>query len=87
MSLKANASMTFVGYGVGNDGITLNFVCAQPGAGEPTDYLVFFTDTELTAISTQPQLAAAVRAKLERKYRLTNIASKLDAFIGQSLTI
>ena len=87
MALKVSATMTFTGYVVRDDGIQLNFSCATPGAGEPTDYAILLTDSDLAAITTQAQLSTAVRTKLERKFRLSGIASKLDPFIGQSLVI
>lgn len=87
MALQANANMTFNRYVVEDDGIRLWFVCSNPGGGEPSDYTIFFTDAELSAITTQVQLRSAVITKLQRAYRATNIATKLDQFIGQSVTI
>lgn len=87
MALPVNSTMTFLGYDVIDLGISMRFVCLLPGAGQPTDYSIVLTDAELAGVSTQPQLATLVRTKLERKFRATNIASKLDPFIGQSLVI
>lgn len=87
MTLKANATMTFKTYLVVDGGIQMNFVCLDPGPGETTDYSILLTDTELVAITTQPQLLTLVTAKLNRKLRAANIASKLDPLINQSIVV
>lgn len=95
MPVNPNATFTFQSpdggftpaYEVTDDGIILHFVCANPGPGLPTGYSIRFGFSELAAISTQNALRNAVIDKLNTKIRATNIASKLDPFIGQSLTI
>lgn len=87
MALKVNAALTFSGYDVNDDGTVLRFVCADPGAGEPSEYSVLLTDADLSAVSTQPQLRTLVISKLQRRYRAAVVASKLDQFVGQSVTI
>lgn len=95
MALQANVTMTFTPaspeqgkpYRVMDAGIEMTFVCLNPGPGEVSVYTIVLTDAELAAVTTQPQLTTLVRNKLERKYRMVNIASKLDLFIGQSLII
>lgn len=87
MALKPNARLTFVRYEVERDGVTLWFLCHDPGAGQPSDYPVFVSNTELAAITTQLQLRDLCLAKLKRWYRADGIASKLDALIGQSITL
>jgi len=87
MGLKENATMTFMDYQVEDGGIRLHFLCPDPGPGEASDYFVLVTDDELSGISSLPELKQLVTAKLERALRATNIASKLDGLIGQSLTI
>lgn len=66
-------------------GVLMHFVCPAPGPGQPTGYDIFLTDAELAAITTANQLRTLVETKLNRKIRATGIASKLDAFIGQSV--
>lgn len=87
MALKANAALVFDSYEVQDAGIAMIFRAPDPGAGQPSYWQIFFTDAELSAISTQPQLFSAVTTKLQRKFRASGIASKLDPFIGQSITI
>lgn len=87
MTLRANAVMTFKTYVIGDSGIQMNFVCLDPGPGETTDYSIFLTDADLAGVSTQGQLANLITTKFNRKVRATNIASKLDQFINQSITI
>ena len=87
MALRTNAVMAFVGYEVVDDGIAFRFVCGDPGGGEPSDYYVFMTDAELAAVTTAAQLRTALTTKLGRKLRATGIASKLDSFIGSTITI
>ena len=94
MPLQTNAVMTFVGYEMDKcqgllaaPGLYLHFVCANPGPGEVSDYYVIVTDAELAGISTQAALRTLVITKLQRAYRASGIASKLDQFIGQSVTI
>lgn len=87
MALRPNAIMIFTDYAVVDTGITFHFVCPDPGPGLNSDYFVFLTDAELAGVSSQPQLRTLVQTKLDRKLRALGIATKLDAFIGQSLTV
>lgn len=87
MALAANAVMTFTAYDVEDDGIRLRFVCSNPGGGEPSDYDILLTDAELAGVSTQAQLKTLVTTKLQRRWRAYGIASKIDQFVGQSITI
>lgn len=87
MSLKANATFTFRGYEITESGMTLRFTVADPGPGEPTDYLVTITDTDLGTITNAADFRALVMARLSRRARGTGIAAKLDAFVGQSVTL
>jgi hypothetical protein len=80
-------TVTFTGYTVEDVGIRLSFVAATPGPGMPTDLEVAITDSELAAVTTQQQLRTLVESELNRKLRATNIASKLDPFIGQTLVV
>jgi hypothetical protein len=79
--------MTFASYEVRDDGIGFRFTCADPGAGMESDYYVLMTDAELNATTTVPQLRTALTTKLSRKLRATGIASRLDTFIGQTITV
>lgn len=87
MPVQANATFIFQSYFVSDGGISLVFLCTDPGPGEESEYTVLVTDAELSAVTTQVQLRNLVDAKLKRKIRSANIASKLDQFIGQSLVI
>ena len=87
MGLNPNVSMTFTEYGITDTGIQMNFVCYNPGPGLPTDYTVFLTDAEIAAVSNLAQFKSLVLGKLQRKFRATGIASKLDQYIGQSVVI
>jgi hypothetical protein len=73
--------LTFQGYSVGDSGITLYFT------SDNGRVKLFLADSELTAVTTQVQLRALVTAKLRRKLQAEGIASKLDAFVGMSVTI
>ena len=77
-------NLTFLSYTVEKDGTRLLFT-AMPTISE--EYEIFFTDAELAAITTQLQLRNAVITKLQRKVQAVGIASKLDTFIGQQVTI
>lgn len=87
MPVQPNATFTFTSYTVDDGGITLHFVCPNPGPGEANDYYVAVTDAELAAVSTAPQFVTLVTTKLQRKIRASGIASKLDPRIGSSLVI
>lgn len=87
MAINANASLTFTSYEVVDDGTRLNFVCANPGPGLPSDYVVLLTDAEIAGTTTNAQLKTLVTTKLSRKLRATGLASKLDALLGQAVTV
>lgn len=81
------ALLTFQSYEVEDTGVAMTFVNFTPGAGLPTDYTIRVTDAELAAVTTAVQLRNLVTTKLQRKLQAAGIASKLDTFIGQSVTI
>lgn len=87
MALKANAVMKLDHYKVGDDGIHLFFFCADPGPGEENEWMILITDADLAGVTTNPQLRQLVLDKFARKIRGQNIATKLDAFIGQNVTV
>ena len=94
MAVKPNATFIFSinpewenAYRVTDEGIELNFLCPDPGPGQNSYYVILLTDAELVAVANQSQLRTLVTTKLNRKIRATNIASKLDQFVGQSITI
>jgi hypothetical protein len=78
---------TFSRYAVEDSGIRMFFVALTPGPGMPNDLDIFLTDTELAGVANQPQLNTLVQSKLNRKIRAATIASKLDPFIGQTVTV
>lgn len=69
------------------DGVYLTFTSPDPGPGEESDVVILLTDTDLAAVTTQVQLRDLIQNKLNRRVRAAGIASKLDPFIGQSLTV
>lgn len=87
MTVKPNASFTFSAYTVTHQGIELHFDCVDPGPGLESRYAILVTDGELASVTTQVQLRNLVVQKLQRAIRATGIASKLDQFLGQSVTI
>jgi hypothetical protein len=80
------ADFRFMHYVVEDSAIAMEFSGDNIG-GEPTNYTIRFTDTELSAVTTQLQLRNAVQAKLRRKLQAEGIALKLDGFIGMTVTI
>jgi hypothetical protein len=86
-TLNPNVEFVFTEYTIRDGEIVLFFVCTNPGPGMISNYSVVVTDTELSNISTQAQFLNLVTTKLQRKYRGSNIATKLDSFIGRSVTI
>lgn len=81
------ADFQFLRYEVEDTGVLLEFLNSDPGPGLPSNYAIRFTDTEFSSVTTQLQLRNAVQAKLRRKLQAEGIASKLDGFIGQTVTI
>jgi hypothetical protein len=87
-TLPQGAVMLFTSYEVGPAPYTfLNFVCQNPPGGYPTDYEIALTDDELAAATTIPQLKTLITTKLQRRYQAVGVSTKLDPFIGQSITI
>lgn len=85
--LRANASLEFKRWELLDDGLRLHFLCADPGPGEWSDYAVTVTDAELSATANLAQLRTLVTNKLERRYRASAIAARLNPLLGQSVTI
>lgn len=79
--------LTFTGYTVLDAGTQLQFVSPDPGPGRPSDYAVLVTDAEMAAVTTAQQLRDLVLAKLQRKLLAALVASRLDGFLGQSVTL
>jgi hypothetical protein len=78
---------TFVDYEVKDSGVTMHFVCLNPGAGRTTDYYIDLTDADVAGVSTQLQLKNLIVQKLQRKLKATGFSTKLDPLIGQSVSI
>ncbi len=85
--LSTNATMIFLDYEVQDNGIRIHFVCPDPGPNEVSDYYITVTDAELSLITTLAKFKTLVLTKLQRKLRASDIASKLDPYIGQSLVV
>jgi hypothetical protein len=81
------ADLTFLRYVVEDDATYLEFLWPEPGAGKATNYTIRLTDAELAAVTNAAQLRTLVTGKLQRKLQATGIASRLDSFIGQTVTI
>jgi hypothetical protein len=81
------ADLQFLRYEVEDAGTIMVFLNPAPGPNSASEYTIRFTDAELGAVTTQLQLRNAVQAKLRRKLQAEGIATKLDAFIGMSVTI
>ena len=87
MAYKANVVLTFVEYEVRDDGTVLTFLAADPGPEQESFIPCFLTNEELATVTTGLQLRNLLQTKLNRRIRASGIASKLDPFIGQSLTV
>lgn len=81
------ADLTFLRYEVTDTGVSMEFLNPAPGPAKTTNYTIFVTDAELSGVSTPAALRTLVVAKLQRKLQASGIASKLDTFIGQTVTI
>lgn len=79
--------LEFLRYTIDDAGVTMEFVCYEPGPGRPTNYAITITDSELAATTTTVALRALVKGKLGRKLLAAGVASKLDGFVGQTVTI
>lgn len=79
--------LTFTRYKVTDAGITMAFNANDPGPRADNEIVILLTDAELAGVTTQAQLRTLVMNKLNRKIRATGIATKLDPFIGQTLTV
>lgn len=87
MALNTNAIMKFIGYEILDDGIVAcTFLCLLPGAGEPSNYVIHLSDSEITG-STLAQLKTLVTQRLQRKFRSNGLSTYLDGLIGQDVTI
>lgn len=73
--------LTFTRYRIVRDGIEIYFTDAE------NTYMVFLTDAELNTANSQIALRNLLTTKLERQINRVGIASKLDAFIGQNITV
>lgn len=87
MSLRPSAVLQFLDYAVDDVGWHLHFVCADPGPGEPSDYYILLTDSDLSGVTTMNQALNLIQTKCNRKFRAAVNGTKLDALIGQTLTV
>ena len=85
--VNANVAMTLVRFVVEDDGYRLFYVAVNPGAGQESEYDIFFTDAEAAAIGSAAQYDAAVALKLNRKFRTSTITTRLNNLIGRVTTI
>lgn len=85
MPLQSNAILTLARYqGDETGGVTLYFTCANPGAGEPTDYSVYLTAAIIAGITNLATFRSAVITAGQKKYR--SIAA-LDSLINSTVTL
>lgn len=87
MPLSANAVFTFNSYEVTDGGIIMHFVCDNPGAGMQSDWYITITDADLSTVNSLATFRTMVLAKLQRKFRGSGIANKLDNLIGGTVTL
>lgn len=89
MALRVGATLTFTGYRIVDSplGVELQFLCADPGGGEPSDYTVLITDTEWATAANPAARRTLIQNKLNRKYRATGLANTLDPLIGTTLVV
>lgn len=80
-------TLTFMDYEVTDEGITLHFVSPDPGPGQASDKYLVLTDAELAGVTTLAALRDLVLTKAKRKLLAEGIATKLNGFIGQSVTL
>jgi hypothetical protein len=81
-------NLQFNGYSVTDTGVEFSFdFPTGEMATISTPIIVTLTDAELAAVTTQVQLRNALVTKLQRKIQKAGIASKLDQFINQTITI
>jgi len=73
---------TFAGYVVHDDSVAF-----EMDDDSQRRVTLFVANAELAAVTTAAQLRDLIEAKLRRKVNREGIASKLDAFLGQSVTI
>ena len=77
------ASVRFVSYVVEDAGTVLTFERIDADQ----KYVILLTDAELAGVSTAAALRTLVTTKLNRKIKAALVATKLDAFIGQTVTL
>jgi hypothetical protein len=78
-------NLTFRAYEVRDSEIGMTFL--TPEGDGSASVVIVLTDAELSSVSTQGQLLTLVTTKLQRKVHKAGIASKLDQFVGQMITI
>lgn len=76
----------FTGYQILDDGILMTFDRIDAGR-EGYGYQIHLSDAELSGVSTNPQLRTLVQTKLRRKMQAEGIGTKLDGFVGMTVTI
>ena len=86
MALRTNAQLSFDGYEIGDDGVALRFLCADPGPAEESYWLVRVTFNEITA-GTLQDFRDLVLARLRQRFRAAGLTTRLDALIGTTVTI
>lgn len=83
--LKFPATLMLTSYEpIDGGSIALTFECSDPGGGEPSNWIIQITDTELADAA---DIKVLIAEKLQRKFRSKDISSRLDPLIGLKVTI
>ena len=67
--------------------VHLDFVCDDPGPGEPSDYDCVILRTDWEAAANNAARRALCQGKLDWKYRGSTVATNLNALIGNTFTV
>ena len=89
MALRGSAVLLVTGYRILDApvGFELQFICANPGQGEPSDYTVVITDAEWAAATNANARRTVVQNKLNRKFRATGLAVTIDPIVNTTFTV
>lgn len=69
------------------NGITLQFVCNDPGPGLPTDYPLFFPHDELEGATNLTQLRTLINGRIDRYIGSDATIARVTQIIGESFTV
>ena len=81
--LKPGAVLKFFDFEVLDAGITVRFLCQDPGPGEASLYSVTLSDADLTS----PDVLGLVTAKLKRKLDFGTTSKTIAGLFDQEITL